>query len=206
MDERSEPDLIARILGGERQLFHDLVRPYERAVYVAAYAILRDHADAEEAAQETMLKVLLHLGQLEHREKFNSWLLQIAVNEARLQRRRKHASLYEPLDPAEPNEPFTPRDFADWRELPSEAAERSEVRAAIARALDDLPDLYREVFVLRDVQQIGTQDAARILGISVPAVKVRLHRARLMMREKLAPAFRRRWFDWISVFKGKKPW
>jgi RNA polymerase sigma-70 factor (ECF subfamily) len=94
----SEAELIGRILRGERQLFHDLVRPYERAVYVTAYAVLRRREDAEEAAQETMLKALMHLNQLADREKFKPWLLHIALNEARLKRRDDHGSLFEPID------------------------------------------------------------------------------------------------------------
>ena len=89
----SEPELIERVLKGERKLFHDLVRPYERSVYVTAYAILRNHADAEDAAQETMLKALTHLEQLKERQKFKGWLLHIAVNEARLKRRGSHDTL-----------------------------------------------------------------------------------------------------------------
>ena len=204
-----DPELVQRVRAGERQLFHELVRPYERAVYITTYGVLRDHADAEEAAQETMLKALLHLDQLTAPEKFKGWLLQIAVNEARLKRRGKHAALFESLDgnsDGTPEEEFMPRDFADWRELPSDIAERNEIRTHIARALQALPDIYRETFVLRDVEQISAAEAAVILGISVPAIKVRLHRARLMMREQLAPVFRRGWLDRIFSFKGKKPW
>ncbi len=201
-----DPDLVSRVRAGERQLFHELVRPYERAVYITAYGVLRDHADAEEAAQETMLKALLHLDQLTSPEKFKGWLLQIAVNEARLKRRSKHAALFEPLDgkgDIGAEEPFMPRDFADWRELPSDIAERNEIRTHIARALQALPDIYREAFVLRDVQQINAADAAALLCISVPAMKVRLHRARLMMREQLAPVFRRGWLDRMLSFKRR---
>ena len=205
-----DPELVRRVRAGERQLFHELVRPYERAVFITVYGILRDHADAEEAAQEAMLKALMHLDQLAAPEKFKGWLLQIAVNEARLKRRGKHANLFEPLDGNAANpmaeEPFMPRDFADWRELPSDIAEQKEIRKHIARALHSLPDIYRETFILRDVEQLSAADAAAVLGITVPAVKVRLHRARLMMREQLAPVLRRGWLDRLLSLKGKKPW
>jgi RNA polymerase sigma-70 factor, ECF subfamily len=204
-----DSDLVRRVRAGERQLFHELVRPYERAVFITAYGVLRDHADAEEAAQETMLKALMHLDQLAAPEKFKGWLLQIAVNEARLKRRGKHAKLFEPLDGnANPgmDEPFMPRDFADWRELPSDVAERKELQEHIAKALHKLPDIYRETFILRDVEQLTAADCAATLGITVPAVKVRLHRARLMMREQLAPVLRRGWLDRLLSFKGKKKW
>lgn len=204
----SEPEMIERILRGERQLFHDLVRPHERAVYVTAYAILRRREDAEEAAQETMLKALVHLNQLTDRGKFKAWLLHIALNEARLKRRDDHGALFESIegDVTDARGMFMPRDFADWRELPSEALERKEVRTAIRGALQTLPAIYREVFVLRDVEQLSTGQCAQALGISEQAVKVRLHRARLRMREDLAPVFKKNWLERLVSFKGKKPW
>jgi len=203
-----ESELLRRVLAGERRLFHELVRPYERAVFTTAYGILRDYADAEEVAQDTILKALMRLDQLTAPEKFKAWLLRIAVNEARLKWRNKHAHLFEPLDKAQSSsrEPFTPRDFADWRELPSDIAERKELRDQIARALDALPDIYRETFILRDVEQLSAADTAAALEITVAAVKVRLHRARLMMREQLASVLRRGWLDRVLSFKGKRPW
>lgn len=204
-----DSELIRRVQAGERQLFHELVRPYERAVFITTYGILRDHADAEDAAQETMLKALMHLDQLGDPQKFKGWLLQIAVNEARLKRRGKHANLFEPLDGnanADSETPFMPRDFADWREWPSDVAERKEIREHISRALDSLPDIYREIFILRDVQQLSANECADALGITVPAVKVRLHRARLMMRECLTPAFGSPKISFWERLKGKKPW
>ncbi len=204
----SEPELIDRILGGERQLFHELVRPYERAVYVTAYAVLRNRENAEEAAQETILKVLTHLHQLADPRKFKPWLLHIALNEARLKRRDEHASLFEPIDngSGEDEGMFMPRDFADWREIPSETLERKEILAAINTALQKLAPIYREAFVLRDIEQLSTGQCAEALGISEQAVKVRLHRARLRMREELAPLFKRNWFERLVSFKGKRPW
>ena len=202
-----EQDLIRRILKGERKLFHDLVRPYERAVYMAAFAVLRNQADAEDAAQETMIKAFTRLEQLQSTEKFKAWLLQIAVNEARLKRRSRRDYQYEPLDSnQEPEEAFMPRDFADWREIPPETLERKEIRQIVNRALMELPPLYREIFLLRDVQQLNVEECMEMLGVSEQVVKVRLHRARLMLREKLAPAFKRGFLArWLS-FRGLNPW
>jgi len=204
----AEPELITRILKGERKLFHDLVRPYERAVYVTVYAILRNHADAEEAAQDTMIKALTRLSQLHAPDKFKAWLLQIAVNEAKLKCRDSHPQQYESLDRVrdENKEHFMPRDFADWRELPSENLDRKEIRKAISQALQGLAPTYREVFVLRDVQRMSGAECASLLEVTEQVVKVRLHRARLMVREKLAPTFKRRWFDRLLLLKGKNPW
>ena len=125
--ERDEATLIARILAGEKALFHELIRPYERAVYLAAYSILRNPADAEEVAQETLLKALANLQQLRADDKFKGWLLQIAFNEARMRLRKDHKHLYEALEGEEQgNEDagFMPREFADWRDIPSEAWRR----------------------------------------------------------------------------------
>jgi RNA polymerase sigma-70 factor (ECF subfamily) len=206
--QHAEKDLIARVLAGQREYFHDLVRPYERAVYLIALAMLGNRADAEEAAQETVLKTMLHLDQLDDPAKFKSWLLQIATNEARLKRRSRHEALFDSLDSTEGgnDSEFTPRDFADWREDPSEALERSEVRSALARALEKLPDRYREIFVLRDIEELSIEQCGRILGVTNETVKVRLHRARLRIREQSAPLFRKTGFFRRFSFRGKKPW
>ena len=207
--ERDEAALIARITAGEKALFHELIRPYERAVYLAAYSVLRNPADAEEVAQETLLKALSNLHQLRAEDKFKGWLLQIAYNEARMRLRKDHKHLYEPLEDEEQgNEDagFLPREFADWRDIPSELLEKKEIRQAVARALLTLSEKYRQVFLLRDVQHLSVEETARVLGISKPAVKTQLLRARLQMRELLAPVFRKRWSDRLPFWKGKKPW
>ena len=207
--ESAESELIERIRKGEKDLFYALIQPYERSVYLTAYAVLRNPADAEDAAQEALLKAFAHLDQLRSNEKFKGWLLLIALNEARQRRRRDHQHLYESLD-AEPIETedgdFTPQQFADWREVPSETLERKEIRASVRKALESLKLKYREVFVLRDMQHLSMADTAQVLGISAPLVKIHLHRARLQMREQLTPMFGKRWIERLPFFKGKKPW
>lgn len=207
--ERNEAALIARVTAGEKALFHELIRPYERSVYLAAYSILHNPADAEEVAQETLLKALTNLHQLRADDKFKGWLLQIAFNEARMRIRKNHKNLYESLQgEGEGNDEakFVPREFADWRDIPSDALEKKEIRQAVARALITLSEKYRQVFLLRDVQHLSVEETARVLGISKPAVKTQLLRARLQMRELLAPVFRQRWSDRLPFWKGKKPW
>ncbi len=202
-------DLLARIRAGEKRLFHELIRPYERSVYLTAYSVLHNQADAEEVAQETMLKAFAHLSDLRQDVTFKAWLVQIALNEARMRRRKDHQHLYEPLE-EEGNEgaegEYMPREFADWREIPSETLERKEIRGAVARALGSLPEIYREVFLLRDIQHLGVAETAQALGISIPSAKTRLHRARLQMREQLVPLFRQRWHERLLFRKGRKPW
>ena len=178
-------------------------------MYLAAYGILRNPADAEEVAQETLLKALTNLKQLRADDKFKAWLLQIAFNEARMRLRKDHKHLYEALegeDSGNEDPDFMPRELADWREIPSETLENKEIRDAVARALLTLSEKYRQVFLLRDVQHLSVEETARVLGISKPAVKTQLLRARLQMRELLAPVFRKRWSDRLPFRKGKKPW
>jgi RNA polymerase sigma-70 factor, ECF subfamily len=202
-----DPALIGRILNGERRLFHDLVRPYERAVYLTAYSILRNHADAEEVAQETMIKAFTRLQQLNDFAKFKPWLVQIAINEARVKRRNAHGHLFESLEEEDQGEmnPM-PRDYADWRENPEETLGRVEVRKAVEKALAGLSEKYRDVFVLRDVELLSVSECAQSLAVSEEVVKVRLHRARLMMRERLAPIFKKSWIQRVFPGKGRKPW
>src|SRR5579863_10574037 len=124
-DVRDEDELIHRIRDGERERFYELIQPYERRMYAAAFALLRNQADAEDVAQEAALKALKNIGQFRAEAKFSTWLIQITVNEARMWRRKGHAHMMEPIAIREDGEGnYTPRDFADWREIPSETLER----------------------------------------------------------------------------------
>ena len=205
-DDR-EQSLIARICNGESSLFAKLVKPYERRVYVTALALLRNDADAQDVAQEAILKAFANLRQFRGESKFSTWLIQITVNEARMRRRKQHAELFEPIVELKDEEgAYTPRDFADWREIPSEALERSEIRVLLAKALASLAQKYREVFLLRDVEHMSIDETARLLNISIASVKTRLLRARLMLRDILAPALADGWFSRTPFGKGSKPW
>src|SRR5579872_5202946 len=140
--QRDEAALIRRVRDGEHDLFYDLIRPYERRVYSATLAILRNQADAEDAAQESMLKAFRHIRQFRAEARFSTWLIQIAVNEARMRRRREHADIMEPIvDGRDEEGNYAPRDFADWREIPLEILERKEVRQKLAEALDSLGEI-----------------------------------------------------------------
>jgi RNA polymerase sigma-70 factor, ECF subfamily len=203
----NEEALIRRIREGEHELFYELIRPYERRVFAATLAILRNEADAEDAAQEAVLKAFKHIRQFRAEARFSTWLIQIAVNEARMRRRKQQAVVMEPMvDQRDEEGDYTPRDFADWREIPSETLERAEVRQKLAEALSSLGQKYREVFILRDMQQLSIEDTAKALGISVPSVKTRLLRARLMLRDLLAPGLGGSWSKALSFAKGSKPW
>jgi len=202
-----EQDLIAQVQRGQSDLFYELVRPYERRVYAAALAILRNESDAEDAAQEAMLKALANIRQFRAEARFSTWLIQITVNEALMRRRRERTRMTEAIDDHRDDEgEYTPREFADWREIPSEALERKEVRRKLAESLASLDRKYREVFVLRDMEQLNIQETAEALGISVASVKTRLLRARLMLRDLLAGGWEQGWFSRLPFEKGTKPW
>ena len=205
--EVRERDLIRRVQAGEKELFYELVKPYERRIYTAAFAILRNEADAEDAAQEAMLKALTHIRQFRAEARFSTWLTQITVNEALMRRRKAHSEIMEPIgERQEEDGTYTPRDFADWREIPSEALERKEIRQKLAGAVAALAAKYREVFMLRDVQHLSIEETAEALGISQASVKTRLLRARLMLRDLLAPGLGGAWFARLPFEKGNKPW
>lgn len=210
---RSDPSpgqevaLIERIRCGERELFYELIRPYEKRVFVIAFAILRNEADAEDASQEALLKAFKHLAQFRSESRFSTWLIQVAINEARQRQRKSHIEIMRPIEDQENEDgTYTPRDFADWREIPSEALERKEIRDKLIAALGSLAQRYREVFVLRDVQHMSIDDTAQALEISASAVKTRLLRARLMLRDLLSPGFEEIWSSHSQIPKGTKPW
>jgi RNA polymerase sigma-70 factor (ECF subfamily) len=206
-EQSNDESLIRRIRDGEHDLFYQLIRPYEKRVYAAAYAILRNEADAEDAAQEAVLKAFKNLRQFRGDARFSTWLIQITVNEARMRRRKQHADVMEPIaDQQDEEGKYLPRDFADWREIPSEVLERKEIRHKLVEALVSLGEKYREVFILRDVQQLSIEETSKALGISTASVKTRLLRARLMLRDLLAPGLGGGWSSKLSFEKGTKPW
>jgi len=204
-----EQDLIAKVQRGQNELFYELVRPYERRIYAAAFSILRNETDAEDAAQEAMLKAFANIRQFRAEARFSTWLIQITVNEALMRRRRERTVVMEGIDErrnSEEQADYAPREFADWREIPYEALERKEVRQKLAQALASLDRKYREVFMLRDMEQLNIQETAEALGISVASVKTRLLRARLMLRDLLAGGWEQGWFSRLPFEKGNKPW
>jgi RNA polymerase sigma-70 factor (ECF subfamily) len=196
--------MITAVLAGEIQLYHELIRPYERSVYVMALSYMKNEADAEDVSQEAFIRAFRKLGSFRAESKFSTWLISITINEARTRLRRQALIRMEPLD-QHPDEDkgISPALLRDWREIPSEAVEREEVRNLIRLAVEQLPDIYREVFLLRDVEELTINETAEALNISIPSVKVRLHRARMRLQKQLAPQLRtvnrtskRRWLPW----------
>jgi RNA polymerase sigma-70 factor, ECF subfamily len=200
-----DAELIARILAGERELFHELVRPYEKAVYMAAYSILQNEQDAEDAAQEAVLKALKSLHAFRAEAKFSTWLISIAVNEARGRLRHARVLKMESLDTPQVDEEGTPVPavISDWREVPSQALERKELRELLRGAIASLPEIYRETILLRDVQELSIADTAAALGVREGVVKTRLLRARLMLQKILAPQLRSKRSGLFGLFRSK---
>jgi RNA polymerase sigma-70 factor, ECF subfamily len=204
----SQAELIRRAREGDKEAFCKLVLPCERAVYAAAMSILNNSADAEDVAQEAVLKALANLHGFREEAKFSTWLIQITINEARLRLRKDRRYLYESMNESQSAEEgeYLPKDFADWREIPSEALNRRELREALKKAIASLPLKYRQVLILRDIQNLSTEETAQALGISEGNVKTRLLRARLQVRDFLAPGIDGNWSSGEGRYKKVRPW
>jgi len=202
---RSDAELIARIVAGERELFHELIRPYEKSVYLAAYSILQNEQDAEDAAQEAALKALKNLRNFRSESKFSTWLISIAINEARGRLRHARVLKIESLDTPQEDADGAPIPavISDWREVPSQALERKELREVLRSAIAGLPEIYRETLLLRDVEEFSIAETAAALGVSEGVVKTRLLRARLMMQKILAPQLASKRSGMFGLFRGK---
>ena len=201
--ERNEAQMIAAILAGDTELYHRLIQPYELSVYRMALSFVKDATEAEDVAQEAFLKAFRDLASFRGESRFSTWLISIALNEARRRLRRQSTVQMESLDES-PDEgsKVSPALLRDWREIPSEALERREIRAILQDAIGHLSPIYREVLVLRDVEELSIEETAGALAISISSVKVRLHRARIMLQKELAPKLKaanpkkRRWLSW----------
>src|SRR6202040_669201 len=206
--EPLESELIQRVLGGQHEAFRELVRPCERAVFMATQAILKNEADAEDPAQEAILKAFTNLPKFRGDSKFSTWLVRIATNEALMKlRKERRQKLHDSLDDGSKNEKgdYVPRDFADWREIPSEALQTKELRQTLSRALASLTAKHRAVFV-NEMQHFTIEETAKLLGIGKSAVKTRLLRARLQMRDALAPGMDGSWSTGRREYEQVRPW
>jgi RNA polymerase sigma-70 factor, ECF subfamily len=187
MTETNEAGLIARIVGGEKELFHELIRPYERMVYLTLFSIVKNEADAEDGAQEAVINAYRHLTSFRGDAKFSTWLTMIAINEGRKRLRKAKSAAEESIEEETDGHEgdYTPAPLTDWREIPLETLERKEIREALRSAVAELPAIYRQVFTLRDLEELNVGETAQALGISANVVKVRLHRARMMLQKRL---------------------
>ncbi len=183
--------LIDQARNGDVQAFEALVRRHECRVYRTTFALTGNAEDAEDALQDTFLNVYQHLGEFRGDSRFTSWLTRIAINAGlhKIRRRREAVSLD---DPEKSEEVFMPLRTENWIENPEARLAAEETRRLVEQAIEGLPPAYRVVFVLRDVAELDTVETAEVLGLTIMAVKSRLLRARLMLRESLAAQFAER--------------
>ena len=189
----SEADLIARLQAGEESAYEQLVRENTPRLLSVARRFLRDEEDARDAVQEGFLSAFKSLDRFEGGSKLSTWLHRIVVNSALMRirsRKRKPERSIEDLLPAYKADGHPEHFFEPWEETGEDAAAAKEERELVRKYIDELPDNYRNVILLRDIEGFDTEETANLLELTPGAVKTRLHRARLALRELLDPHFR----------------
>jgi RNA polymerase sigma-70 factor, ECF subfamily len=188
-----ESILVEAARGGDIGAFESLVRRYDRNVFRIAQHITQNREDAEDVVQDAFLKAYQNLGQFQGQSKFYTWLVRIAVNEALMRLRRRRPERMVSIDEdVKTEDDSMPREIADWSPNPEQLYTQSELKDILGKTIQGLPPSFRTVFVLRDVEGLSTEETASALELSVPAVKSRLLRARLQLRERLNKYFKRR--------------
>ncbi len=191
-----ESQLLAKARQGDTAAFNDLITRYSRKIYRLAKHITQNDEDAEDVLQETFLKSYEHLADFHGQSKFYTWIVRIAVNESLMKLRKRKSDRTVPLDePLDTGEDTVVREIAVWNDNPEQQYSREELGNILDEAVESLRPAFRTVFVLRDIEELSTEETAEALGISVPAVKSRLLRARLQLREKLTRFFKRKGDD-----------
>ena len=188
-----EQVLVQAAKAGDIGAFEDLVKRYDRNVFRIAQHITQNREDAEDVVQDAFLKAYENLGQFQGQSKFYTWLVRIAVNEALMKLRRRRPERMVSLDEdVKTEEDSMPREIADWSPNPEQLYNQAELRDILGKTIQGLPPSFRTVFVLRDVEGLSTEETAEALELSIPAVKSRLLRARLQLRERLTKYFKAR--------------
>jgi RNA polymerase sigma-70 factor, ECF subfamily len=191
-----ETTLVAQAREGNTSAFAELVRRYESKIFRLAQHVTQNREDAEDVLQETFMKAYEHLDQFQGNSKFYTWIVRIAVNQALMKLRRKKTGKTVSLDETiDTGEDTVVREIAAWDENPEQRFSREEMGEILESAIQSLEPPYRSVFVLRDIEELSTEETADALGLSIPAVKSRLLRARLQLREKLTRQFKRKGED-----------
>ncbi len=186
----NELTLVRAAKAGDVSAYEQLVKRYDRNVFRIAQHITHNREDAEDVVQDAFLKAYENLGKFQEQSKFYTWLVRIAVNEALMRLRRRRPERNISLDEnVRTEEDSVPREVADWSPNPEQLYSQSELRDILQRTIQGLPPGFRTVFVLRDVEGLSTEETAEALDLSVPAVKSRLLRARLQLRERLNKYF-----------------
>src|SRR5579862_4487448 len=191
-----ESALVAKARDGDTSAYNELVNRYSTKIFRLAKHITQHEEDAEDVLQETFLKAFEHLGDFQGQSKFYTWIVRIAVNESLMKLRKRKSDRTVPLDePLDTGEDTVVREIAVWDENPEQQYSREELGKLLEEAVEGLRPVFRTVFVLRDIEELSTEETAEALGLSVPAVKSRLLRARLQLREKLTRFFKRKGED-----------
>ena len=186
-----EHALVLAAKAGDVAAFEELVNRYERKIFRLAQNITGNREDAEDAMQDAFLKSYAHLKEFQGDSRFYTWLVRIAVNESLMRLRKRKPNQISLDEPVGTDDDIMPREVEDWGPSPEQRYAQTELQQILNKAIENLDPAYRTVFVLRDVEELSTEEAAALLGISVPAVKSRLLRARLKMREQLQRYFRK---------------
>ncbi len=182
-NQEAELRLIAEVLAGNLERYYDLIAPIQRRVYLTAYEVLGNPADAEDVAQEAILKGFRSLKTFRGESRFSTWILRITMNEARMRLRKNKEVSLQTLIPGDGEDDSVPMQLADWREIPGEALEEEEMTRHLTAAIEALPLPYREVLVLRDIDGLSIAETSSLLDLTISNVKIRLLRARLMLRD-----------------------
>jgi RNA polymerase sigma-70 factor (ECF subfamily) len=182
--------LVAAAKKGDTRAFEELVNRYEKKIFRVTMNITRNQEDAEDAMQDAFMKAYSHLKDFSGDSRFYTWLVRIAANEALMRLRKRRPNVMSLDEPVEGQEDLMPRELQDWGPSPLQRFAQTEMREILTTAIEALAPDFRTVFVLRDVEELSTEETAKALGISVPAVKSRLLRARLKLREQLDRYFR----------------
>ncbi len=194
-----ETSLVAKAKAGDAAAFAELVNHYDRRVFRMAKQITQNDEDAEDVLQETFLKAYSHLDDFQGNSKFYTWLVRIAVNEALMKLRKRRSDKTVPLDdPIDTGEDVVAREIAVWDENPEDSYSREELGKILDEAVQSLKPAYRTVFILRDIEEMSIEETAEALNLSISAVKSRLLRARLQLREKLTRQFKRKGDDALA--------
>ena len=190
--EKTEGALVIEAKAGSAEAFEELVNRYERKIYRLALRLTGNQQDAEDVLQETFLKAFEHLPDFRQDSRFYTWLVRIAVNEGLMKLRKRRSDKSEPLEDAVDDDgQVMPREFRDWKPNPEQLMGREELEATLLNAANSLPASLRTVFFLRDVEELSTEETGEALNLSVGAVKARLFRARMRLREELAKVLKR---------------
>ena len=188
-----EAALVAQAKAGDSEAFTALVNRYSGKIFRLAQHITQNQEDAEDVLQDAFLKAYTHLDSFAGNSKFYTWIVRIAVNESLMKlRKRKSDKLVSLDEPVDTGEEEVVREIAVWEQTPETKFSQTELRKILDDNVDELDPIYRTVFLLRDVEELSTEETAQALGLSVPAVKSRLLRARLQLREKLTRVFKRK--------------